>query len=70
MQTIITIKGTHCNACKMLIEDVCSEIKGVKSCAVNFQTGETIVEHEKELNWEAFKKEIEDLGEYKIELRP
>lgn len=66
MQTIITIQGTHCNACKLLIEDVCKEIAGVKSCAVDFQTGKTKIEHEKNLNWEALKKEINSLGKYKI----
>lgn len=64
--TIITIKGTHCSSCKALIEDVCSEIKGVKSCTVNFQTGETVVEHDETLDWQLFKKEIEGLGQYKL----
>lgn len=64
--TTITIEGTHCNACKSLIEDVCSEIKGVKSCAVNFQTGETVVEHDENIDWQEFKKEIESLGQYKL----
>jgi copper chaperone CopZ len=64
--TTITIKGTHCNACKLLIEDVCSEIKGIKSCTVNFQTGETVIVHDETLDWQAFKKEIESLGKYKV----
>ena len=62
METVITIKGTHCNACKMLIEDVCSEIKGIQSCTVHFQTGEMVVEHDDTFDWEAFIKEIESLG--------
>ena len=66
MQTKITIKGTHCNACKMLIEDACKDIKGVTSCTVNFQTGETIVEHEQNMDWNLLKKEIEALGDYKV----
>lgn len=66
MKTTITIQGTHCNACKVLIEDVCTDIQGVKSCAVNFQTGETAVEYEENLDWQAFKKEIEGLGKYKL----
>ena len=65
--TTVTIQGTHCNACKMLIEDAASEIKGVKSCSVNFQTGETVVEHDEGLDWQTFKKEIENLGKYKLE---
>lgn len=66
MQTTITIKGTHCNACKALIEDVCKDINSVRSCLVNFQTGETVVEHEENIDWQAFKKEIESLGQYKL----
>lgn len=66
MTTSIVIKGTHCNACKLLIEDICSEIKGVISCSVNFITGETVIEHDKNFNFELFKKEVEGLGQYKI----
>ena len=66
MKTTITIQGTHCNACKALIEDVCKDVNGVQSCQVNFQTGETVVEHDESLDWQAFKKEIEGLGQYKI----
>lgn len=66
MKTEFIIKGTHCKACKALIEDVCGDIKGVKSCTVNFQTGETVVEHDKDLDWKTFKKEIEALGTYEV----
>ncbi|MBI4250287.1 heavy-metal-associated domain-containing protein [Candidatus Uhrbacteria bacterium] len=66
MQTKISIKGTHCHSCKALIEDVCRDIEGVISCIVDYQTGETIVEHKEELNWDVFREEIEGLGEYKV----
>jgi len=68
MQTTITIKGTHCNSCKLLIEDVCKEIQGATSCAVNFQTGETNIEHDESFDWQAFKKEVESLGDYQVVL--
>ena len=68
MKTNIIIKGTHCNSCKMLIEDVCKEVEGVSSCEVNFQTGETVVEHNENLDWGKLKKEIESLAEYKVEI--
>ncbi|MBI3633299.1 MAG: heavy-metal-associated domain-containing protein [Candidatus Vogelbacteria bacterium] len=68
METTVTIKGTHCNACKLLIEDVCRDIKNVQSCNVNFQTGETIVEHDENLDWQVLKKEIESLGNYVVDL--
>lgn len=66
MKTIITIQGTHCASCKALIEDVCKEIAGIRSCNVDFKTGSTLIEHEDKVNWEIFKEEIESLGKYKI----
>lgn len=66
--TIVNIKGTHCNACKLLIEDVCKEIKDAKSCTVNFETGETVIEHDGSFDWQAFKKEVESLGNYTVNL--
>lgn len=68
MKTIITIKGTHCESCKALIEDVCKEIPGIKSCSVDFKTGKTEIEHDERVDWERFKKEVESLGQYKVKL--
>jgi copper chaperone CopZ len=68
MKTTLTIKGTHCNSCKALIEDVCGEIPGINSCNVNFETGITEIEHEENADWQKFKKEVESLGEYKVEM--
>ena len=70
MKTKLTIKGTHCNSCKALIEDVCTEISGIKSCNVDFKTGVTEIEHEENADWQKFKKEVESLGEYKVVLNP
>ncbi len=69
MKTTLTIKGTHCPSCKMLIEDVCSEISGVNSCEVNVDTGITEVDHDESLDWSKLKNAIEALGEYKVEVR-
>lgn len=66
MKTTVTIKGTHCNSCKALIEDVCKEISGIKSCNVDFKTGAAEIEHEENVDWQKFKAEIESLGEYKV----
>ena len=66
MKTIFTVKGTHCESCKALIEDVCKETDGVISCAANFKTGKVEVEHSKPLDMKALKKEIEALGKYKV----
>ena len=66
MKTKFTVKGTHCNSCKMLIEDICNDIKGVKSCKVDFKTGKTEVEHDSDFNLNQLKKEIEEVGEYTV----
>lgn len=68
MKTTLTIKGIHCKACKSLIEDVSKDIKGVELCNVDFQTGETTIEHDESFDLDSFKKEIESLGQYKIEI--
>ena len=66
MKTTLTIKGTHCKACKMLIEDVCKDHKEVSTCTVNFETGKTEIEHNDSLDLESLKKEIKSVGNYKI----
>ena len=68
MKKTITIHGTHCTSCKALIEDVASEIPGIQSCSVNYETGETVIEHDPSVNWETVKKEIEALGTYNVSL--
>lgn len=67
MKTTLIIKGTHCNSCKALIEEVCTEVSGIKSCNVDFKTGATEIEHEENIDWQKFKTEVESLGEYKVE---
>lgn len=70
MKTTITIKGTHCNSCKALIEDVCAEVPSIKSCTVDFKTGITEIEYEENVDWQKFKTEVESLGAYKVEINP
>lgn len=69
MKTIMTIQGTHCRSCKLLIEDMCGDIAGIHSCSVNYETGETVIEHDPTLEFETVKKEIEGLGQYRVDLR-
>jgi len=68
MKTTFTIKGTHCAACKSLIEDIASEIPGITSCAMDYATGKTIVEHDESVNWTKFKQEVEASGPYTCEV--
>ena len=65
--TTVLIKGNHCNSCKLLIEDVCAEMPGVKSCKVDFNTGKTVIIHERGFDIKKFKTEIEKLGEYTVQ---
>ncbi len=65
-KTTVHIQGLHCAACKTLIADVCSEISGVHSTNVDSKTGETVIEHDENLNLENLKKEIEGLGDYHV----
>ncbi len=67
MKTTLIIKGTHCNACKILIEDVAKEIPGVLMCNVDYTNGKILIEHDESIDWQKFKKEIESLGNYKVE---
>ena len=67
MKTKFVVKGTHCKACKALIEDVCKEIDGVKSCNVDFETGKTEIEHDSKTDLKSLKEEIEVLRIYKVE---
>ncbi|QQG38657.1 MAG: heavy-metal-associated domain-containing protein [Candidatus Woesearchaeota archaeon] len=68
MKKIFTVEGTHCPACKALIEDVCKDINGVKSCSVDFKTGKTIIKYDEKLDLNLVKREIEALGGYKVEV--
>lgn len=68
MKAVLTIKGTHCNSCKILIEDICLEVEGVLSCNVDYATGRTEIEYGENVDWQKFKKEVESLGEYRVEV--
>lgn len=68
MKTALTVKGTHCPSCKALIEDVCKDISGVTTCTADYKTGKVEIEHTGKLDMGKIKKEIESLGEYKVEV--
>lgn len=69
MKTTITIQGTHCESCKAMIEEVSGETKGITRCTVDFKTGKAEIEHDGSVDWEAWKREVESLGEYKVQLK-
>ena len=57
----------HCASCKTLIEDVASEVPGVKSCTVDRESGEGIIEHDETFDFTTFTQEIANLDKYKVE---
>ncbi len=67
-KTTITVQGTHCQSCKILIEDVVSEVPGVNSSTADFKTGKVVIDHEGKLDMAKVKKEIEAIGKYKVML--
>lgn len=67
MQTNIHITGMHCDSCKILIEDVASEVKGIQSCTVDASTGKGVIEHDASFDFAAFVKQIQSLDKYAVE---
>ena len=60
MQTqIINITGTHCPACKKLIEKRIISIAGIDSVDVNFTSGETKIIGDKEITKAEIKNVLE-----------
>jgi len=64
----MVIKGTHCPACKLLIEDICKDFKEIRSCSVDYKTGKAELSHDEGFDTKALKKEIESTGQYKVEV--
>lgn len=62
--TNLKIAGMHCPSCKTLIEEVCTDVPGVRSCTVDVNAGSASVEHDDSLNPAAIVEEIRSLGDY------
>lgn len=65
--TTYHVSGMHCSSCKLLLEDVCKEIIGVSACEVDVASSTMMVTHEDTFDMSLVKKEVEALGEYKLE---
>ena len=50
----------------MLIEEVGGEQPEVESIKVDFETGQTAIEHDQPLDRQKFKNVVESLGEYTV----
>lgn len=66
MRTDLKIKGMHCGSCRALIEDVCLEITGVKSCSVDVAAGTAAIEHDESVDVTRLAREIEGVGNYQV----
>lgn len=61
MQKIIYINGTHCPACKKLIERKILGILDVTDVIVDFESGKTIVDSTREIGKEEINKALEGM---------
>lgn len=62
METTLKVSGMHCPACKMLVEDALSEIKGAKAMSVNHTTGAVTVAYDSNETLEQIKVAIRKEG--------
>lgn len=68
MTTTITIKGTHCHSCQILLEEVIAEIPGVSQVRVDFSSGRTVIEHDRQLPWEKVQQAMKSVGDYQLDM--
>ncbi len=61
----LTIKGTHCQACKRLIERKFTAIAGVVSANVDFETGAAEIILTRDISNDEFQKALDGM-EYKV----
>jgi copper chaperone CopZ len=62
METTLKVSGMHCTACKMLVEDAVSEIKGAQAVAVDHTTGAVTVTYDSDETLEKIKTAIRGEG--------
>jgi copper chaperone CopZ len=62
METKLKVSGMHCTACRMLIEDAISEIKGAQAVSVDHTTGVVAVTYDSDETLEKIKTAIRGEG--------
>jgi len=62
VESVLKITGMHCSGCAELLNDVISDIKGVKKVNVDFKKGTALLEIENESVLEEVKKGIKAQG--------
>ncbi|HIJ11578.1 TPA: heavy-metal-associated domain-containing protein [Candidatus Woesearchaeota archaeon] len=66
MKTEFTVKGFHCKSCEALVKDVAEDFSDITSCMVDVASGKVVIEHAEGFDVGKLKKEIEELGDYKV----
>lgn len=67
MKTQFKVTGTHCHACKAMIEDISTDFPEIKHCEIDFKTGLGNLECDDSFDLNKLKEAIEAAGEYKVE---
>ncbi len=67
MKIQFKVKGTHCHACKAMIEDISTDFPEIKHCEIDFKTGLGNLEYEDNFDLNNFKEAVEAAGEYTLE---
>jgi copper chaperone CopZ len=62
MEIILKVSGMHCTACRMLVEDAISEIKGAQAVSVDHTTGAVAVSYDSNETLEKIKTAIRGEG--------
>ena len=66
MKKVLKLKGMHCNACEMLIDDALQEINGVSKAKSSLKNNSVEIEFdEQKVKIDVLKKAIEKEG-YKV----
>lgn len=61
-ETIIKVEGMVCNGCENRVQNALKAIKGVEKVIANHTNGTVIVTSNEEVEEDALKEKIEDIG--------
>ena len=63
---VIIVNGMHCEHCQKRVEDALSNLREIKSVAINLENKKVIIVLKKEIEDEKIRQTIENLG-YSVE---
>lgn len=66
IQKVITVNGMHCEHCQKRVENALSNLREIKSVAINLENKKVIIVLKKEIEDEKIRQTIENLG-YSVE---